>query len=435
MNTFESNKDIKINSLQTISLTINLMRRIILIINIFLSAHLSAQEYKIKLEPSNGKFQEVEYAMWIPENLETVKGIIFHQHGCGESAFKSGRNSYHDAQWRALAKKWDFAFMSSSYVSKNDCHDWIEPEEGSYATFTKGISEIARQSKHKELEFAPWIIWGHSGGGHWAYKMVLQHPEKILCAVLKSPAWTDTSSLGLKVPILCLLGIQESYDVFSNFVWATAIEAMKYRIRKDAPVCIAPDQTSGHESARSRLLAISFIDAILKIRLTDSTNLISRDNQCFIDLDNFKLTNELKETNYKSRGNWFPDRLFAEKWSEFVRTGSVTDKTPPTEAPYNVRVQSAGKDNVIRWNANADVDSGIKGFKIYRNDQLINADSIQLKWNLKIDYHDNPIEITDKFEYADRNPKTKKSYKYQVSLINHYGLESPKSEAVLIRKD
>ena len=149
--------------------------------------------------------------MWIPENLETVKGIIFHQHGCGESAFKSGRNSYHDAQWRALAKKWDFAFMSSSYVSKTDCHDWIEPEEGSYTTFTKGISEFARQSKHKELEYAPWIIWGHSGGGHWAYKMVLQHPEKIVCAVLKSPAWTDTSSLGLKVPILCLLGIQESY--------------------------------------------------------------------------------------------------------------------------------------------------------------------------------------------------------------------------------
>ena len=40
------------------------------------------------------------------------------------------------------------------------------------------------------------------------------------------------------------------------------------------------------------------------------------------------------------------------------------------------------------------------------------------------------MEIYDKFEFADRNIKNNKKYKYQVSIVNNAGLESAKSEAV-----
>jgi pimeloyl-ACP methyl ester carboxylesterase len=411
------------------------MRKLVFFIGVFLSGQLVAQEYKTILKPANVKFKEVEYDMWIPENVKSIKGIIFHQHGCGETAFISGRNAFYDLQWRALAKKWDFALMGSSYVSTTDCFDWVKPEEGSYQTFIQGISEIAGKSNHEELKNVSWILWGHSGGGHWAYKMVLQHPDKILCAVLKSPAWTDTSSVGLQVPMLCLLGMQESYDIYSSFVWAPAIETMKYRISKNASVCIAPDPTSGHESANSRLLAIAFIDKILSLRSNDRDLSINRSNQCYIDLDNFKLTNTLTETTYKKTGNWFPDKFFAEKWSEFVKTGTVIDKTPPLEPPYNVEVKSEVRSNIINWKAYADIESGIRGFRIYRNDKVINEDSIQLKWNFQLDYHDNPKIIYTDFEFIDRNINKRGKYKYQVSLVNQAGLESRKGEAIFINKD
>ena len=409
------------------------MRKLALIISMFLSGHLLAQEYQVKLEPAKGKFKEVEYYLWIPENIQNIKGIILHQHGCGESAFRSGQNAFYDLQWRALAKKYDFALMGSSYVSTTDCHDWVEPEEGSYDTFVKGISEIARQSKHSELEQVPWVIWGHSGGGHWAYKMVLEHPDKLLCAVLKSPAWTDTSSVGLQVPVLCLLGIQESYTIFSDFIWASAMAAMKYRIRKNGPDCIAIDPTASHESANSRLLAISFIDEILKHRSADRTTQINRGDQCFIDLDNFKLSNNLTQKYYTNKGNWFPDKLFAENWSAFVKTGSVTDQTPPVASPYHVEGRKVGRSNRIDWNCFADLESGIQGFKVYRNDQVINQDSIESKWNFKIDYHDNPIVIYPKFEFVDTKPDQQGVNKYQVSMINQAGLESPKSKAIFMK--
>ncbi len=411
------------------------MRQFVIVVIFLLSENLLAQDYKIKLEPTIGKFLEVEYYMWIPENIKTVKGIILHQHGCGETAYKSGRNAFYDTQWRALAKKYDFALMGSSYLSTNACFDWIEPEEGSYKTFIRGISEMAKKSDHKELEDVPWVLWGHSGGGHWAYEMVLQHSDKILCSVLKSPAWTDTSSLGIQVPLLCLLGVREGYDTYSKFVWSTSVEAMKYRIRENAPVCIAADPTSGHESANSRLLAIPFIDEILKLRSDESTTNIYRSNQCYIDLDSHKFKDEITDIEDINNANWVPNKLFAEKWLEFIKTGYVTDSTPPLESPYNVEVRNQGNGIVISWQADADIESGIKGFNIYRNNKVINTDSVQSKWNFQFDYHDNPKEIYDKFEFADTSSNKNGEYRYQVSLINQAGLESPKSKAIVIKKD
>ncbi len=406
------------------------MRHLVIIVIFLLSGNLPGQDYEITLEPANGKFKEVEYYMWIPENIKTIKGIILHQPGCGETAYKSGRNAFYDSQWRALAKKYDFALMGSSYLSTTDCFDWIHPEEGSYKTFVRGISEIAKKSNHEELENVPWVFWGHSGGGHWVYDMVLQHPDKILCSVLRSPAWTDTSRLGLQVPLLCLLGIQESYGLFSKDVWCTAVEAMKYRIRVNAPVCIAPDPTSGHETANSRSLAIIFIDEILKLRSDGSTTNLNRSNQCYIDLDNLKLTDTYTDIEYINNVNWFPNTLFAEKWLEFIKTGNVIDSTPPLESPYNVEVRNHGQGVVISWQATADIESGIKGFRIYRNNHVINMDSSLSEWNFQIDYHDNPVEIHDRFEFIDRNINKKGEYKYQVSLINQAGLESKKSKAI-----
>ena len=406
------------------------MRHLLLVLSVLFPLGLLAQEYSVIIPPEGSKFKEVEYFMWIPENVKTVKGIIVHQHGCGETAYQSGRNAFHDVQWRTLAKKWNFALMGTSYTSTKDCFDWIHPDEGSYNAFIRGISKIAKKSDHQELENVPWVLWGHSGGGHWAYDMVLQHPDRILCAVLKSPAWADTSRLGLEVPLLCLLGMRESIDVFSSFVYSTAVEAMKYRIAGNAPVCIAPDPSSGHESGKSRLLAIAFIDEILKLRLTDSTIMINRSNQYFIDLETYKVTDKLAGITYSNNWNWFPDKIFAEKWLEFINTGTVSDTTPPAEPPYNVTLRGEGQSNVIMWDADADLESGIKDFRIFRNDKLINIGPDRTEWNFQIDYHDNPIDIYDKFEFVDRCIKYNKRYKYQISFLNNAGLESERSEAV-----
>ncbi len=45
------------------------------------------------------------YTIWIPAGVRTVRGVIVHQHGCGESSCQSGLTGAFDLHWQALARK------------------------------------------------------------------------------------------------------------------------------------------------------------------------------------------------------------------------------------------------------------------------------------------------------------------------------------------
>jgi len=45
--------------------------------------------YEASTEPGKLIFP-VNYTIWIPQNMKTLRGVIVHQHGCGEGSCKSG---------------------------------------------------------------------------------------------------------------------------------------------------------------------------------------------------------------------------------------------------------------------------------------------------------------------------------------------------------
>ena len=49
----------------------------------------------------------VNYTIWIPADVKSLRGVIVHQHGCGEGSCKSGLTGAFDLHWQALAKKHD----------------------------------------------------------------------------------------------------------------------------------------------------------------------------------------------------------------------------------------------------------------------------------------------------------------------------------------
>src|SRR5882672_2384254 len=57
----------------------------------------------------------VNYTLWIPPGVKIVRGLIVHQHGCGEGSCKSGLTGAFDLHWQALARKHRCALMSPSY--------------------------------------------------------------------------------------------------------------------------------------------------------------------------------------------------------------------------------------------------------------------------------------------------------------------------------
>ena len=57
----------------------------------------------------------VSFTLWVPPGLKTLRGLVVHQHGCGEGSCKSGQTGAFDLHWQALAKRHDCALMSPVY--------------------------------------------------------------------------------------------------------------------------------------------------------------------------------------------------------------------------------------------------------------------------------------------------------------------------------
>ena len=122
----------------------------------------------------------VSYTLWLPPNVAKLRGVIVHQHGCGEGSCKSGQSGAFDLHWQALAKQHDCALLAPSYEQRQDadCQMWCDPRNGSATAFQTALADLAEVTRHPELVTVPWALWGHSGGGHWAGGMLLLYPER-----------------------------------------------------------------------------------------------------------------------------------------------------------------------------------------------------------------------------------------------------------------
>src|SRR5436190_7636966 len=107
--------------------------------------------YRVRYEASTAPGEliyPVNYTIWIPPQAKSLRGVIVHQHGCGEGSCKSGLTGAYDLHWQALAKKHNCALLSPSYEQPEtaDCQLWCDPRNGSDAAFQKGLVDLAAKS-------------------------------------------------------------------------------------------------------------------------------------------------------------------------------------------------------------------------------------------------------------------------------------------------
>ena len=229
-----------------------------------------AKQYFVSIPPAGGaKYKEANYAIWIPDGAAKLRGVIMHQHGCGEPAELAGATATFDLQWQALAGKWDCALIGASLRANTACQDWSEPNNGSGDAFLRALEQFAQQSGHAELTSVPWVLWGHSGGANWVYRMFMRHPQRVLVLVLRSgPVFSDDVFTGsLDTPVLHNLGVKEKGDKQFGRIWDKARQLFEVRRAKGGLDTWAPDPESSHDCRFGRLLVIPYIDACLAQRL------------------------------------------------------------------------------------------------------------------------------------------------------------------------
>ncbi|VAX38550.1 hypothetical protein MNBD_PLANCTO02-1209 [hydrothermal vent metagenome] len=419
--------------------------------------------YNVTVTPrkqdANGK---ARYRLWIPEGVKTVRAIIVRQHGCGKGARKFGLNHANDLQWQALARKWDCALLGSQlWAPKEVCSTWYIPQDGSERAFLTAIKQLAKTSQHAELQDVPWAIWGHSGGAVWTMNMVYRHPEKIIAAFPRSgglipasgkfprsqPPQPDSNPAAYRVPVMFCYGEKENQPGKRFYGAVTSTHSVFDPARKKKALwSVAEHPGVSHDNGNSRLLAIRFFDAMLAKRLPSSSqkeksSLQSLDfNKGWLgDSKTKKIYPVAKFQGDQSGLSWLPNKTTALAWQELVTKGTLSDSTPPA-APRKVTQTKQSHGIKLHWQAEADIESGIHEFRIYRNKKLIGTvkGHEHRRWNPQSHFHswnysDQPI--FDKLplpvmQYIDTSKEQSMKAKYSVTTVNQAGLESKKKEAV-----
>jgi len=389
----------------------------------------------------------VNYTIWLPPGVKTLRGVIVHQHGCGEGSCKSGLTGAFDLHWQALAKQHDCALLAPSYEQpdKADCQMWCDPRNGSSAAFQKCLVDLAAKSGHPELARVPWALWGHSGGGHWAGGMVLMHPERVAAAWLRSGVpllKEDPKRTGIKahtvpaaallVPMMCNPGTKEGVtDKTNRFagVWP-ANEAFLTDLRsKGALVGLAVDPLTSHECGNQRYMAIAWLDACLAVRLPKTAGapltLMPTDKAWLAPLLAKEAVPATKFTGDPAKAGWLPNEAVAKAWLAYVKDTALPDLTPPP-APTNLRV--AGHQ--LTWQAEADLESGLAGFIIERDGKELAKLPEQPKNPFGrpifqgLQYSDTPSLPLVPMAFTDKTAEPGKQHTYRVIAVNTVGLRS-----------
>jgi pimeloyl-ACP methyl ester carboxylesterase len=411
--------------------------------------------YRVRYEASTNAGELVfpaNYTIWIPPGVKAVRGVIVHQHGCGEGSCKSGLTGAFDLHWQALAKKHNCALLAPAYEQpeKADCQLWCDPRNGSDAAFQKALRDLGTTSRHPELSTVPWALWGHSGGGHWAGGMVLLHPERVAAAWLRSgvPLVKSNSNrstikvhalpdAALTVPIMCNLGTKEGVtDKTNRFagVWPGVEVFFKTMRAKGALIGVAIDPLTSHECGNQRYLAITWLDACLAARLPSKPDAplkpMPATSTWLAPLNdagtNFNAPVPAgKFIGATNESVWLPNETIAQAWAQYAKDTAVTDDTPPP-APTNLRV----KGNELTWDAEADVESGLAHFIIERDGQFLttvpekgkNPYGRPIFQNLQ--YSDTPTQPLVPMRFTDNTAEAGKSHRYRVIAENTVGLKS-----------
>ena len=406
--------------------------------------------YRVRYEASTQAGElifPVNYTVWLPPGVKTLRGVIVHQHGCGEGSCKSGLTGAFDLHWQTLAKKHDCALLAPAYEQpeKADCQMWCDPRNGSDAAFQRALADLGAKSGHPELATVPWALWGHSGGGHWAGGMTLLHPERVAAVWLRSGvpllqpnpqrATIKTHTLpeaALGVPMMCNLGTKEGVTVKEGRFAGTwpGNEAFFNEVRgRGGLIGVAVDPLTSHECGNQRYLAIPWLDACLTARLPKTPgaalNPMPTDTAWLAPLLGTEAVPAAQFTGAVKTAVWLPTEAIARAWMQYVKDTAITDTTPPP-APAHLQVRG----NELTWEADADLESGLAHFLIERDGQPL-ATVPELPKNpfgrplfQGLQYSDTPALPLVTMHFTDTTADPGRKHEYRVIAVNTAGLKS-----------
>ncbi len=409
--------------------------------------------YRVRYEASTNAGElklGATYTVWVPPGVKQLRGILVHQHGCGEGACKGGATAPYDLHWQALARKWNCALLGPSYHQRDqdNCAWWADPQQGSDRVFQRALADFAKTTRHPELAEVPWVLWGHSGGGNWAGSMLLLHPERVVAVWLRSGAprlissealvcaSLATASAALSVPVMCNPGTREREGRFAG-AWKSTLGFFQDFRAQGGLVGLAVDPHSEHDCGGSRYLAIPWIDACLAARLPNRIGEPLRpmptNGAWLAPWPGDSAQPAAQFAGDPAKAVWLPNERIANAWAEYVKAAVVSDSTPPP-SPFDLKARPLCGTVELTWEAEADLESGLAGFVIERDGaEIATVPSGPVSKRAgtvfqRISFHDTPEPPMPAMRFTDAGVPPGPRHHYRVSALNTAGLKSKPSK-------
>lgn len=401
--------------------------------------------YQIAIRNSTYKFDHANYSIFIPDSVQEIKGIFIHQHGCGMEGH--GAATAYDIQYQTFAKKWHLAVLGPDLYpqAKHGCDDWRNPEDGSGSALLAALDSVARLSSHPELVTAPWLLWGHSGGGYWVLAMLNAYPDRIIGAVCYSPAFDPHFAYPpevAKIPVMIRHAGSGDFNNPGVNCWGTALHTFSILQGMHGLASIAYTSHQNHNLSYLRYMAIPFFESALDQRLPLIGSTVLRDmdqaKAWLCDTVTTGTVQVYKASDFKGNKqamSWLPDSLCAVKFQEYLTSGTVHDATAPL-APENLRlVRLKDSELELIWKAEADIESGIKYFNIYKNGQLLARYPAEGDFQTFDTNGDDAVPVNPPamiFRFPEG--KINRTDRIGITTINRFDLESSKTQIKLSQR-
>ncbi len=389
--------------------------------------------------PGGGdKFARVDFTIWLPEPGRTVRAVIVHQHGCGNSSATVNPPVARDFHWQALARKHDCALIVPHYTVTGECAEWNDPDSGSERALLAALREFGERSGRAELATAPWVLWGHSGGSSWAVQMILRHPGRVLAASLRGgahkqfgePAFRARFAVAAReLPLLFVWGREEAVPTSRHFVSWEPMQAMFRDLRASGgQVALAVDPRTEHHCGDSRLLVMPFFATVLAARLAGE-----RLTGAWVNLDSGETTGDSAAVRTDPAYAWLPSEPMARRWREFRSTGRVTRERAPAQRPVLRAAPGAdGASVTLRWRVEPELDGGLRTLRLYRDGTPWKEIGGRPDGFLATN-RDSPPHGLDAALLRDDTVRPGATHVYMLSFVDAAGTESPRSEPVEVR--
>ena len=135
--------------------------------------------------------------LWIPPDLDTVRGILIYGNGAGGDS----RNEVNQPWNQAFAQTHGFAMIATSM--------WGNLSGSEINIWDSHLANLATLSSHPELVNAPWAPIGFSNGGQMSYGFNALRPEKTIAFITNKGCCyniLEPSAAALKTPGILIAG-------------------------------------------------------------------------------------------------------------------------------------------------------------------------------------------------------------------------------------